>query len=33
MSIEVKNLNYVYNEGFPGETLALDNVNFRLEDG
>ena len=33
MSIEVKNLKYVYNEGFPGETLALDNVNFRLEDG
>ncbi|MDO4393794.1 MAG: energy-coupling factor transporter ATPase [Bacillota bacterium] len=33
MSIEVKNLCYIYNEGFPGETLALDDVNFKLESG
>ena len=32
-TVFIKNLNYDYNEGFPGETLALDNVNFRLEDG
>lgn len=33
MSIEVRDLNYIYNEGFPGETKALDNVSFRIGDG
>ena len=33
MSIEVKNLRYVYNPGLPGETVALDDVSFRIEDG
>ncbi|MBQ0078338.1 MAG: energy-coupling factor transporter ATPase [Eubacterium sp.] len=33
MSIEVKNLSYIYNEGFPGESLALDDVSFAALDG
>lgn len=33
MSIEVKNLTYVYNPGMPGETLALDDVSFEVQDG
>ncbi len=33
MSIEVRDLNYIYNEGFPGETKALDNVSFSIGDG
>lgn len=33
MSIEVKDLSYIYNEGFPGESLALDKVSFKAEDG
>lgn len=33
MSIEVKNLRYVYNEGLPGETVALDDVSFSVRDG
>ena len=33
MSIEVKNLRYVYNPGMPGETLALDDVSFEVRDG
>ena len=33
MSIEVKNLRYIYNKGLPGETLALDDVSFRVDDG
>ena len=33
MSIEVKELTHIYNEGLPDETLALDNVSFRIEDG
>lgn len=33
MSIEVKNIRYIYNEGLPQETVALDDISFRLEDG
>lgn len=33
MSIEVKNLKYIYSPGMPGETLALDDVSFSIEDG
>lgn len=33
MSIEVRNLTYVYNPGMPGETLALDDVSFEVHDG
>ena len=30
MSVEVKNLRYIYNEGLPGETVALDDVSFAV---
>lgn len=33
MSIEVRNLNYIYNPGMPGETVALDGVSFDVADG
>lgn len=33
MSIQVKNLIHVYNEGMPYETVALDNVSFEISDG
>lgn len=33
MSITVNNLKYVYNKGLPGETAALDDVSFEIEDG
>ena len=33
MSIEVSNLTYVYSEGLPGESLAIDDVSFNLQDG
>ena len=33
MSITVRNLNYVYNPGLPGETVALSDVSFDVEDG
>lgn len=33
MSISVKNLRYVYNPGMPGETVALDDVSFDVDDG
>jgi len=33
MAIEVKNLRYVYSPGLPGETVALDDVSLRIEDG
>ena len=33
MSIEVRNLRYVYNAGMPGETVALDDVSFDVPDG
>ena len=33
MSISVRNLNYVYNPGMPGETVALRDVSFDVADG
>ncbi len=33
MSIEVKGLTHVYNEGLPHESAALEDVSFRAEDG
>ena len=33
MSIEVKDLRYVYSPGMPGETVALDGVSFSVQDG
>ncbi len=33
MSIEVKDLRYVYSPGLPGETVALDGVSFEVHDG
>lgn len=33
MSIEVRNLKYIYNPGMPGETLALDDVSLDIHDG
>lgn len=33
MSIEVKNLTHIYSEGLPHESVALENVSFRVEDG
>ena len=33
MSIEVRNLRYVYSPGMPGETTALDGVSFEVRDG
>lgn len=33
MAIEVKNISYTYSPGLPGETLALDEVSFEIEDG
>lgn len=32
MSINVENLTYIYSEGMPYETLALDDVSFKIED-
>jgi len=32
MSIEVKDLRYVYSPGMPGETVALDGVSFEVHD-
>ncbi len=31
--LKIENLSYVYNEGMPGETKALDNVNLEIEEG
>ena len=33
MSIEVRDLNYIYNAGIPGETVALRDVSFDVCDG
>ena len=33
MSIQVRNIRFVYNEGLPDETVALDDVSFDLFDG
>ena len=32
MSIEVKDLKYIYNQGMPGETTALDGISFSVKD-
>ncbi len=32
MSIEVRNLSYIYNAGMPGETVALSDVTFDVQD-
>lgn len=33
MAIEVKDLQYTYSPGLPGETKALDDVSFNIDDG
>lgn len=33
MAIQVKNLKYVYSEGMPFESIALDDVSFDINDG
>lgn len=33
MSIEVRNLTHIYSEGLPGESVALNDVSFKVEDG
>ena len=33
MSIVVKNLTHIYNEGMPFESKALDNISFEIKDG
>lgn len=33
MSIEVKGLTHIYSEGLPYESVALENVSFKAEDG
>lgn len=33
MSIEVKNLIHIYNEGLPHESVALDDMSFEIPDG
>lgn len=31
--LKIENLSYTYNEGLPGETKALDNINLEIEEG
>ena len=33
MSIEVKGLTHIYSEGLPDESMALEDISFRAEDG
>ena len=33
MSIQVENLKHIYDKGMPTESLALDDINFQVEDG
>ncbi|MFV0516000.1 MAG: energy-coupling factor transporter ATPase [Aminipila sp.] len=33
MSIQVKNLKHIYSQGMPFESVALDNINFEINDG
>lgn len=33
MTIEVKNLTHIYSEGLPHESMAIEDVSFRIEDG
>lgn len=30
---KIENLSFVYNQGMPGETKALDNINLDIEEG
>ena len=31
--IKIENLSYTYNQGLPGATKALDNINLEIEEG
>ena len=31
--LKIENLSFVYNQGMPGETKALDNINLDIEEG
>ncbi|GAB1476263.1 energy-coupling factor transporter ATPase [Bacillota bacterium] len=33
MPIQVKNLNHIYSEGMPYQTVALEDISFEIEDG
>lgn len=33
MSIEIKNITHIYSEGLPHESIAIDDVTFKAEDG
>ena len=33
MSIQVKNLKHIYEKGMPGESVALEDITFSVEDG
>lgn len=33
MSIEVKNLKHIYNKGMPEESIAIEDVSFKINDG
>lgn len=33
MSIEVRNLTHIYNEGLPHESIAVDDISFAVEEG
>ena len=33
MSIKVSGVRHIYSPGLPQESLALDNINFEVEDG
>ena len=33
MSIVVKNLTHIYNEGMPFSSKALDNISFEIKEG
>lgn len=32
MSIKIKNLTHIYNEGMTYETIAIDNINIEIDD-
>ena len=31
--VKVEDLTYIYNQGMPDETVALDHVSFEIEEG
>ena len=33
MKIQVKNLSYIYGEGSPFESIALDNISLNMQEG